>query len=119
MEISDKDAVVGCGLTLWYARTIIADGTIYECGCSCLHERGDWDYYELKCGHKFHTRCLRAWLAYKKNLNCTLCGDLQENNENSWCDRCNLWGHKYLDETLCPRGIEATAKMMALFGCRN
>jgi hypothetical protein len=98
METSNENSCPACRhLDIYFCRTIKANGTIYECKCSCLEDRGDWDYYELKCGHKAHTRCLRHWLAAKGRLNCPICGDMEEINKNRWCWTCNEWGHQNSD----------------------
>ena len=40
------------------------------CGICHLNEKKEhnqrWNRYELSCGHKFHTRCLRKWISIKK-----------------------------------------------------
>ena len=103
MEISDENALGGSDgmyLTMAYAKHVPADGTVRECRCSCLHERGDWDYYQLKCGHYFHTRCLKHWLDHKGKLNCPLCGDIPEINNNQYCSHCKEWGH--FGDDVCP-----------------
>jgi hypothetical protein len=99
MEISDADAIPKNDrlLDMDFCRTIRANGDVFECKCSCMEDRGDWDYYELKCGHKAHTRCLRHWLAARGRLNCPICGDLEEIDRNRWCDTCNEWGHPVSD----------------------
>ncbi len=106
MEISNEEHwkhvnFEGNMLSSTYAKPIKADGTVHECKASCMQERGDWDMYELKCGHKYHTRCLRIWLSKKGKLNCALCGNLPENNQNSWCCDCEDWGHATNDTRMC------------------
>ena len=55
----------------------------------CLEIKKDWAKYQLKCGHQFHTRCLRKWLATKDRLNCSVCGDLAESVDNTYCHLCD------------------------------
>ena len=55
----------------------------------CLCVKREWMKYQLRCGHQFHTRCYRKWLATKNKLNCTLCGDLAENDSNTYCQVCD------------------------------
>ena len=40
-----------------------------------------WDRYQLKCGHIFHSRCIRRWCGKKDTINCPLCGDIAEVKE--------------------------------------
>lgn len=61
----------------------------------CLSVKKDWTKYKLKCGHQFHTRCYRKWIAVKHKLNCSLCGDLDENCNNTFCQLCK----KFCDHT--------------------
>ena len=66
--------------------------------CVCLTDETKygniWDRYELICGHKFHTRCIRRWCGTKQCLNCPLCGDIKMHKTNMWCSCCNKWGHQ-------------------------
>ena len=34
-------------------------------------EEGQWNRYDLKCGHTFHTRCFRQWCYKKDSVNCS------------------------------------------------
>ena len=56
-----------------------------------------WDRYQLCCGHQFHTRCLRKWCNTKQKLNCSLCGDIELNSKNEYCNTCHKWGHSTVD----------------------
>ena len=57
-------------------------------------ENGEiWTRYELKCKHKFHSRCLRKWCSIKKCIHCTYCGTIPEVVENMFCYECKAFGH--------------------------
>lgn len=76
-----------------YTKTIQNDNTL----CLICHhdetETGDkWDRYQLKCNHKYHTRCLRRWGHIKKCVNCPLCGDVDRKND-LYCGHCDTFGH--------------------------
>ncbi len=71
----------------------------------CHHDESEdgeqWDRYELKCGHKYHTRCLRRWGHVKKCVNCPLCGNVDTcNSKNYFCSTCSDFGHSC---TNCPK----------------
>ena len=112
MEIPDNQALCfnskGMQLEMEYTRSVKAKGIVRECKCGCMNDRSDWDYYQLKCGHYFHTRCLRHWLSSKEKLNCPLCGDLPETYESQFCSHCKRWGHfgDYECPTLLWQAIE-------------
>ena len=91
--------------TMFYAQTLEEDDTL------CLicqvdeideHNKQRWHRYKLKCGHIYHTRCLRRWCHRKDTLNCTLCGDIDEKPANMWCDFCSTFGHGGVMQG-CPR----------------
>ena len=66
-----------------------------------------WDRYEFKCGHKFHSRCLRRWCYFKSCVNCPICGDINMNDDsNYYCNECERFGHHSGD---CPK-IKAVLK---------
>jgi hypothetical protein len=52
-----------------------------------------WTRYELKCSHKFHSRCLRKWCRIKNSINCSCCGKIPEVVENMFCYECQEFGH--------------------------
>ena len=52
-----------------------------------------WTRYQFKCGHLFHSRCIRHWCGRKDTINCPLCGDIEQKKENRYCTLCNVWGH--------------------------
>ena len=45
-------------------------------------EHKHWSRCQLKCGHVFHTRCLRRWCGKKNGMQCSLCGVIEETIEN-------------------------------------
>ena len=56
-------------------------------------EHKQWSRYQLECNHIFHTRCLRRWCGKKQQLNCSLCGNIEETIENRYCNKCEQFGH--------------------------
>jgi hypothetical protein len=44
----------------------------------------------------FITRCFRQWCHKKNSVNCTYCGNIENNTEFLYCDRCNEYGHNIL-----------------------
>ena len=52
-----------------------------------------WDRYQYKCGHVFHSRCLRRWCHVKKAVNCTCCGNIPDDEKYMYCDFCKAFGH--------------------------
>ena len=52
-----------------------------------------WTRYELKCGHTYHSRCLRKWCRVKNCIHCSYCGKIPEVVENMLCYECNEFGH--------------------------
>lgn len=107
MEITNEEitseyfSLHGAMLTSNYAVFVPATGQVRECRCSCGHDRGDWDYYQLRCQHYFHTRCLRAWLSKGGKLVCPICGDMEESIKNRSCPVCDGWGHEPMTKA-CP-----------------
>ena len=79
----------------------------------CMVEEDDqWDRYMTKCKHVFHTRCFRRWCGKKQSINCPLCGDIPEFEENMYCDGCKAFGHlTYADK--CP--IAQQEEMLIIF----
>ena len=53
-----------------------------------------WDRNQTKCGHIFHSRCLRRWCVAKNCMNCPFCGDIPEIDSNKWCYACSKFGHE-------------------------
>ena len=52
-----------------------------------------YDRYQTKCGHIFHTRCIRRWCGTKNCMNCPLCGNIRDIDANKWCYACQKIGH--------------------------
>jgi hypothetical protein len=80
-----------------FAKTIEKEKHRGFCLC-CMEEDTEeskkWDRYELKCGHQYHTRCLRKLWDCNRRVFCSYCGDINENNSlNSYCSKCKEWGH--------------------------
>ena len=93
-----------CNKYFWeldrYAEQIPGDGTL--CIVCQVDEREDgknWERYAMRCGHKAHTRCLRAWCTKKDCVNCPLCGNLDNIPHNRFCQYCNTFEHS---EGGCP-----------------
>ncbi len=61
-------------ITVAYTKTPQDDTTL--CIVCQVEEPGDvcWDRYLYKCGHIFHSRCIRLWCGKKGKLNCPLWG---------------------------------------------
>ena len=51
-----------------------------------------WDRYELKCGHKMHTRCFKKWTGSLFKIKCPYCG-INEDNTCIYCIKCDTFGH--------------------------
>ena len=89
--------------TIFYTKTLYNDPAFC---LICHHDETEespeiWDRYALKCGHKFHTRCLRRWHYIKNCINCPLCGDIDANDQNNFfCGDCQEFGHHCTD---CPK----------------
>ena len=62
-----------------------------------------WTRCQFKCGHTFHSRCIRKWCGRKQEVNCPLCGDIPLAAENRFCMLCGVFGHNdELDSPRCP-----------------
>jgi len=57
-----------------------------------------YDRYQLKCGHIFHTQCLRLWCSKKAELNCSYCGKIPRRKINRYCSICDVFGHGWGDD---------------------
>jgi hypothetical protein len=68
---------------------------------SVSNQKRPWHRYRLKCGHVFHTRCLKRWCGYKNRLNCSYCGDIPEIITSRYCAYCCSWGHSCLHGDAC------------------
>jgi hypothetical protein len=75
----------------------------YVCICEDTDTEKKWDRYELKCGHQYHTRCLRKFWGEHNEIKCSVCGVIQELPHNQYCSHCKIWGHSEL--TNCPEMI--------------
>lgn len=51
-----------------------------------------WNRYELKCGHKMHTRCFKKWICELCQIKCPYCG-INEDNSCIYCIKCDKFGH--------------------------
>jgi hypothetical protein len=89
--------------TLFYTKLVSNKELCLICMCE---ENDPWDRYQLKCGHIFHTRCLRLWCSKKNNVNCSYCGDI-EKDEFLYCDSCKTYGHNIIKQgyNVCPKNI--------------
>ena len=77
MEINDTE----CSSYLCDTYAITVKDNIELCMVCMTDETEDgktWDRFILKCGHIFHTRCFRQWCSKKGNINCTVCGNVEE-----------------------------------------
>ena len=45
----------------------------------CYEELGEGTHGELKCGHKFHKKCISQWMNVSAHKNCPTCRDSQIN----------------------------------------
>ena len=45
----------------------------------CCEELGKGKHGELKCGHKFHKKCIKQWMEVSAHKNCPTCRDSQIN----------------------------------------
>ena len=63
-------------------------------------EGQQWSRYQLRCGHIFHTRCLRRWCGKKKGMHCSLCGIIEETIENRYCSICGRFGHDCFSQVI-------------------
>ena len=54
-----------------------------------------WTRCQFKCGHKFHSRCIRKWCGRKQEVNCPLCGDIPQTAEHRFCMLCGVFGHAF------------------------
>ena len=52
-----------------------------------------WTRCQFKCGHTFHSRCIRKWCGRKQEVNCPLCGDIPQTAEYRHCMFCGVFGH--------------------------
>ena len=89
--------------TLYYTQTLHKDNSLcLVCLVDETEQGNQWDRYIIKCGHKFHSRCLRRWCGVKGCLNCPLCGDIPEVKESRYCMSCKNFGHSDVIDK-CPR----------------
>ena len=73
-----------------YVKTIMNNKDDLCVVCQVEDPEGEcWDRYQLKCGHIFHSRCIRRWCGKKDTINCPLCGDIAEVKENRYCEDCD------------------------------
>ena len=84
--------------TIFYVRELKDDDTTL-CNVCLVDETEDnkhWTRYQLICGHKFHSRCVRRWCAKKGSIHCPLCGDIHMIKANRYCKNCKKFGHCHL-----------------------
>ena len=89
---------------LFYSTVVMNDKT--TCGICQMDEEYDkeiWHRNVLACGHKFHTRCFRKWMDYKKRTICPFCGDMENDKKNMYCQICKKFGHVDRD---CHKTVE-------------
>jgi hypothetical protein len=77
---------------MYYIKSIENDDSL--CAICMMNEsdKKKWSKYELKCGHKMHSRCFRTWVNEKEKVVCPYCGDM-EKRDNYYCILCNKFGH--------------------------
>ena len=80
--------------TIYYTKTL-KDHTdlCIICQCDETEEGKTWSKTSLICGHVCHSRCYRRWCGVKRCLNCPICGEVQEIEQNRFCSSCNEFGH--------------------------
>ena len=52
-----------------------------------------WLRYQFKCGHIYHSKCIRKHCFNKMVINCPTCGYLHPVYKNKYCSRCDIFGH--------------------------
>ena len=115
MEITDEEIFNDYNLCHFYACTLYNNQDLcLVCYVDETEEGKQWDRYKTKCGHVFHTRCLRKWCDVKNRLNCSFCGDIPEIKENRYCHRCKAFGHNdYKDKCDTPELGFTALELMA------
>ena len=77
----------------FYCRHLKTDTTLcMVCLTDETEDGKQWDRNQLKCGHIFHSRCLRRWCGKKNEINCTVCG-FMGGEDCKYCFGCEEFGH--------------------------
>ena len=104
MEISKEELLAltfekNGGYSDWISYITSAKDDKTICGiCNMVEEEETpWERYQLACGHKYHTRCFRKWMDYKKRTVCVYCGDMEKDKKNQYCQICEKFGHVDID----------------------
>ena len=79
---------------IFYIR-VLKDNTdlCLVCMTDEIEDGQHWDRYQMKCGHVYHTRCLRRWCYHKQAVNCTCCGNVPDDPVHMHCSFCKKFGH--------------------------
>ena len=48
----------------------------------CCEELGKGKHGELKCGHKFHKKCIKQWMEVSAHKDCPTCRESQTNSHS-------------------------------------
>ena len=95
MEI-EYDPDQDCDKVLFYIK-VLQDNT--DLCLVCMTDETEdghvWDRYQLKCGHVYHSRCLRRWCYHKQSVNFTCCGNIPEDPAYMYCLFCKSFGHAW------------------------
>ena len=81
---------------VYFCRVLFDDTELCPiCQCDETEDGKVWNRYQIKCGHKFHTRCFRRWCSKKNCLNCAYCGNIPETQTSMYCSECDEYGHPF------------------------
>ena len=85
-----------CDEVLFYIK-VLKDNTdlCLVCMTDEIEDGHCWDRYQYKCGHVYHSRCLRRWCYHKQAVNCTCCGNVPEDPAYMYCLFCKSFGHAW------------------------
>ena len=106
MEIEAEPELEYFNCIFYVKKTDEANKTLCKvCLTDETEDGNQWDRYQLRCGHIYHTRCFRRWCGVKNCLNCPYCGTIEEAKKNRYCDDCDAYGHNVLCDGMyaCPR----------------
>ena len=86
---------------IWYVKVLENDQSLCNiCLTDEIEDGKQWTRYQLKCGHVFHSRCLRRWCGTKQAIHCSFCGYVGC-QEHKWCRACEAWGHMPMEVEDC------------------
>lgn len=86
----------------------------------CMMENPVWEKYQLVCGHKYHTRCYRKWVATTHKLSCSVCGDIPQIRQNAFCCLCNGFYDHNVNQCASLHGLaDAVTEKVKYRYCQN